>query len=331
MAGPNEIMEASVAVKADLSDLKRIGPEAESELNKAGNAADNAGERIGSAFSRAGEKIEETTSGFRKFSGALSSAVGAITAFTGAATGLAGVLLLLKNRHEAAEEATRKQRSAYNDLIRTVNDYRDEQVKSNEQVEKSTLSVLKAIDAQNGQIERGRLDALAATVTQIEQEKLLEAQIVRTQEAASRASEVDIEAKRKQADAIRELVDLLDQQRISLLPEDQQLQADAERQKRIIEEAFSNIGVNIPDAFVEQALRNVDLITKRQLDAERERQRIADEAQAKREAEADRRNQQRIDQFSRALDSFAGSDFVTTLESIPQILKETNNKLGRLK
>jgi hypothetical protein len=331
MASPNEIAEVSVGVKADLSDLKRVGPEIRETFQDAGNVADNTGERIGGAFERAGKKIEDSTAGIRKFSGALSSTVGAITAVTGAVTGLAGVLLLLKNRHDAAQQASQQQTRAYHDLTRAIQDYEAEAVKSTEQVEESTFRVLRAIDAQNNTIERSRLDALAATVQQIEQEKLLEAQIVRTQQAAEKASKVELEARRTQAAAIRELVELLDQQRISLLPDDQKLKADAERQKRIIEETFSEIGVNLPEGLVDQALRNVDLITEKQLAAERERQRIADEAQAKREAEADRRNAERIRQIQEAMSSITSGDFVATLEAIPRALKEVSTGVRRLK
>lgn len=335
MAGPNEIAKAYVVIEPDLSALKSVGTQVKTELKGAGEAADQAGDQMSSAFERAGKRIEDSTAGIRKFAGALSSTVGVLTAVTGAITGLAGVLLLLKTRQEDAQQKALDAARAYNSLSLAVEEYRNTVVKSGDDVGKSTRDILSSIDSQQKAIGKARADALAATVIQIEQEKLLQAQIAETQAAYERASEADLAAKQRQTNAIQAIVDLLEQQQISLLQDDDKLIAQANRQKRIIEETFSTLGVNLPAGFLDQALRNVDTITQRQIDAERERQRIADEAQAKREAEADRRSQERaqreIETLQRGLDEIANSDFLGTFNGLVQALRDIDSSVGRLK
>lgn len=333
MADPNVIAETKVVIGADISGVKNAIPEVKKELQDAGDAAETTGTRMSGAFGDVGQKIEDSTAGLRKFTGALSSTVGAVTAVTGAITGLAGILLLLKNRHDAAEEAARKQRSAYNDLIESINEYSSTAVTSTKEAEEGFRRVAEAIDAQNGVVERARLDALFATARQVEAEKVLEGQIADTKEAYRLRTEAVVEDARRQAEAIEQISELLETQRISLLPDDQKLQADAERQKRIIQDAFS--GIVLPPNLLEDALANIDRITQKQLEAERERQRIADEAQAAREAEADRRSQERaqreVETIRQGLESITAGEFTTVLESIPRVLQDVSSKLGRLK
>lgn len=233
MADPNVIAETKVVIGADISGVKNAIPEVKKELQDAGDAADVTGTRMSGAFGDVGQKIENSTAGLRKFTGALSSTVGAVTAVTGAFTGLAGILLLLKNRHDAAEESARKQRAAYNDLIETIDDYSTTAVASAKEAEEGFRRVVDAIDAQNGVVERSRLDALFATARQIEAEKVLEGQIGDTREAYRKRSDAVLEDAKRQTEAINQLNELLETQRISLLPDDEKLQADAERQKRI--------------------------------------------------------------------------------------------------
>lgn len=327
-------MEASISIKGDISDLKPTVQEAKREIEGVGDSADKTGQQVGTAFETAGKKIEDSTSGIRKFSGALSSTVGAITAVTGAVTGLVGILLILKNRSEENEAQTRRQNKAFNDLSRAVDEYRETAVTSAEDAEKAFSRVVGAIDAQNGQLERSRLDALFARAKEVEEEKRLQGALLDTQKIYEERSKVIADANSRQIDAVRQLQDLIADQTLSLLPDDQQILAQASRQRQIIEDAFSNLGVAIPDDLLQTALENIDKITQKQLDAERERQRIADEGQAKREAEADRRSQDRVQKEIEALrdglNSITG-DFTTVFNELATGLRDVADATSRLK
>lgn len=332
MTSPNDIMTARIPIEADISDVQKKVPEAKQKIKSLGDESAATGKKIGDSFEDAGERIEKSTAGIRKFTGALSSTVGAITAVTGAATGLAGVLLILKNRHEQAEQAAALQSSAYNELTRTLNDYRNQEVSNIEEAEEAFTRVAKAIDAQNGVIKRSRLDSLFATARQIEEEKRLEAQVNQTKDAYAKRGDAIREDARIQREAIESITSLVENQEISLLPDTEQLKAKAEQQKRVLQETFKNI--ILPEGLLDSALDNIDKITAKQLEAEQQRQRIADDAQRRRDDEADRRSQERaqreIQIITDGLNSLTNSDLITTLEAIPQALRGINNNIGRL-
>lgn len=334
MAGPEEIGKAKITVEADLSGLKPAFSDAKKQVGEVGDAAEDTGQRVGSAFESAGKKIEDSTAGFRKFTGALSSTVGAITAVVGAATGLAGILLILKNRSEENAKEADRQTKAYNTLSRAVDEYRDSVVTSADDAVDAFDKIAGAIDAQNGQLKRSSLDALFARAKEVEEEKRLQGALLDTQKIYEERAKVEAEARQKQIEGIKQLQALIAEQSISILPDDQKLLAQAQRQKQIIEDAFGNLGVVIPEELLQTALENVDKITQKQIDAERERQRIADEGQAKRDAEADRRSQDRvmkeIETLRDGLNSITG-DFTTVFNELASGLRDVADATSRLK
>jgi len=301
----------------------------------AAKASEKTGGSINAVFGKVGETLEKSTSGVRKFVGSLSSTVGVVTGMVGAVTGLIGVLSLLKRSQDAAAEAAKKQSRATNDLIDQLNDYRDAVVTSTKESEEAFRSVVKAIDAQNDVVERSRLDALFLTAKEIKAEKDLEAQIAQTQAVYEERSRVEQEARAKQIEGTNRLNELLEAQRISLLPDDEQLQAQAERQKKIILDTFGGLGVVIDDDLIAEALRNIDRITEKQLEAEREKQRIADEAQRARDAESAAKQiesaQRAAEAFARGLDGIFGADFTTRLDNLTAAVRDGNNAIRRLK
>jgi len=90
----SKVGEARVDVTADTSQLKRGLDEARSDVNQFGTDAEAAGKKAGGAFEDVGSKIDGSTAGARKFSGAISGAVGAATALVGAFTAIVGLVAL---------------------------------------------------------------------------------------------------------------------------------------------------------------------------------------------------------------------------------------------
>jgi hypothetical protein len=320
-------------IEADSSGVKKAVSESSGEFEKLADTSEKSGERVGGALESVGQKMEDSTAGLRKLSGAVSSSVGIFTALTGAVTGLAGVLLLLKNRQDAARESARQQTKAYGDLFRAVQEFESTTFETAKAAEDAYQGILESIDAQNKVVEQSRLNALAATAKQIESEKILEGRFRETTAAMTDRNTV-LDAQRDIYEKIANDVEkLIQDQNISLLPDDEQLKAQAERQKRILIETFG--GVGLPDGLLDEALQNIDRIAERQRAQEQERQRIADEAQARREDEADRRSADRIQReteaITSALNSITSSDFVTRLDSIAQAIKDGNRNIQRLK
>jgi hypothetical protein len=357
MAGPEEIAKAKITIEGDASGAKKATEDVIGDLEGVGDASDNASQRVSGGFAKAGEAIESSTSGVRKFVGALSSVAGVATGLVGIFGLVSGAVLGFKavldklggdGKKDAPLPKTTDLMQKLADSARGVDRAMAEsggfvnlqnRLKDARKELEDAQRVLTFEGRVAGEDTVQRVADAQAEVNQLIQQSN---DLLKTYgESQERAAQQAIDAAKmqeaeitKQADAIRQLQELIAEQTISLLPDDQQILAQATRQRQIIEDAFRNLGVAIPDDLLQTALENVDRITQKQLDAERERQRIADEAQAQREAEADRRSQDRvqreIETLREGLNSITG-DFTTVFNELASGLRDVADSTARLK
>lgn len=333
MAGPEDIAKAKITVEADVSGVKNAVSDAKSEIGSMADDVESSSKRASGALESMGTKIDNSTAGMRKLTGAISGAVGAVTSLISVFGILASVLTTLIALFKRKAERIKELSDNYENLRTQIEDFSlgsaiDEYERFEKQINRNIDSLLE--EDKITKLAAEGLKRLAAEAANVRRER---DQDIESANKRMQRHHEELAAVRALGDAIRELDSLIESQEISLLPPDDQLLADAERQKRLLQDAFSRFA--LPEGLLEEALANVDRITQKQLEAERERQRIADEAQRQREAEADRRSQERaqreVETIRQGLQSITAGEFTTVLQSIPRILQEVSTRLGRLK
>lgn len=333
MAGPEEVLKTKITVEADTSGVKQAVEDVKADVGDMADEVESSSNRASGAFESMGTKIDNSTAGVRKFTGAVSGAVGAVTGLIGVFTTLAGLLgtliVLFKRKAERVEEL----KASYESVQQQINDYSVDPLL--DEYEKFERSANRQIDLL---LEEGKLRELAAE--SLRKQAAEAAELRREADKKAKSDELrkqrereELELVRKRGDIIRQINEATEQQEIELLPTEERIRAEAQRKKDAIRDAFSTIA---PDAeTISNALDAIDKATQKQLNAEIERQRIADEAQARRDNEADRRSQERvqreIDTLREGLESLTGSEFITTLEAIPKALREVSNGVRRIK
>jgi len=98
--GRKKVGEAYVELRADTT---KLGPELEklrSETAKTAKHVEGDTKKIGDGFSDVGVKIENSTAGFRKFSGALSSTIGIFTGIAGSVAVVSGLIIGLSRNFD---------------------------------------------------------------------------------------------------------------------------------------------------------------------------------------------------------------------------------------
>jgi hypothetical protein len=365
MAGPEEIGKAKITVEADTSGIKASMADAKKEVEGVGDAANKSASKVSSSFTRAGEAIESSTSGVRKFVGALSSVAGVATGLLGVLGLVTGAVLALKSGLESLggdgdkDKPLPKAGELLDDLADKASGL--DKALSSSPGFVALLEQIEALETRIASLNRLASGAGSAGVgaggqsildiqdqiskaedelqSKIKQRGDLLEKIARGEERAKEEAEAKLQAEReslaiaqKQESAIKSIQDILSEQGLSLLQDDQQFLAQAERQKAVLEDLFRGLA---PDDLVNQALENVDLILERQLEGERERQRVADEAQRARDAESAARQveaaQRAAQSFADALNGVFGADFTTRLDTIAGAIERNTNGLGRLK
>lgn len=352
---------AAESVNPYISAVENLEDVTESVKSK----TEKTGATMGGAFARAGDQIDGATSGVRKF-------IGSLTSVTGIATGLIGIFGLLSGAvlgfkavldklggdgstdaplpkvGELLDELAKKARGVdealqnspgYVSMLQRIEDTKKELSALNAELARSLTprgvgpgerSV--ALGRQESDIRRD-IKEIQEEIVRLDQQSndILES-ANRKREEAARQERESLELAKKQSEALKSIRDVLSQQGISLLQDDEQLEAQAERQKQIIENLYRGFA---PDELVDEAIENIDRITQKQNDAERERQRIADEAQRARDAESAARlissAEQAAEAFSRGLDGIFGADFTTRLDNLTAAVRDGNNAIRRLK
>jgi hypothetical protein len=366
MADPNEIAKAKVTVEADLSGMKDAVRETVAETEKLGDAADGAGSRVDASFSKAGEKIEESTKGVRKFVGALSSVAGVATGLIGVvglvAGAFAGLLEIFKRLNGGDGEGIAQTRASLQGLFDDVSGANVSaemfpvflQLQDDiEETGKKVVKLRQQIDAAVGLDTETDLvfgiKNLGPRLRDAEQklQSLLaqrEALTRRAREAGEAAGEqmgdAMVDSFRQTVDQRANFLDTIRSQaeslRISLIGDDRErIKAETNLLLEQIDRIRQASGVASDN---EDLTAYIELIRKgeaEKLNALDERIAKEKNADAEREAEKDRRSQERaqreVETIREGLESITAGEFTTVLASIPRVLQEVSSKLGRLK
>ncbi|MBO6739036.1 MAG: hypothetical protein JJ916_04165 [Phycisphaerales bacterium] len=369
MAGPNEVAKAHVTIEGDISGLKESVQDAKKTVNEVGDAADNAGGRVDGAFTKAGEKIEESTKGVRKFVGALSSVAGVATGVIGVIGLVSGALVGMKavlDKLTGGDEGDRKAalpRAA--DLLEDLADKArgaDQAMSQSpgfvalaneiEDLEGSLEKLKRSLDGLNsagsagigagsGSLRERQLtlqkirDVESDLAAKRQQQADLLREIARGEGERAAAAEREAESLQKTSATLEAIKQIGEGLAIDLLPENQQVRANASRQIEQIRKLAEDAGIDLEDFYVRAAIAAIKEKRDRELD-------LLDEMHQKELQNIEKQKQARIaaaiaeadaytERVRQGLESITSGDFVTTLEAIPRALKEVSNGVRRLK
>lgn len=341
MGNQNDIGKARYVIEGDISDVEEKLGKIKSDTEALEGTTDKATTSMGDSFGAVGEKIEGSTTGVRKLAGALSSTVGVVTAVTGAFTSLVGVLLILKNRNDKIAEQQKQITKGYTLLIESLDDYTEAAVTSVDELNRGFDDVIKIIDSQNEVLKRSALEQFATKAQTFRLNNLEKAQQEDLKRLYQERAQTDIEARKSQIQIAQELADLIEDQEISLLPDDEKTAAQAERSKRIIEEKVRSMNVAISEDDLQRALDNVDKIAAKQAEENRknaaEKERLDRERADKELARNIENDKKRAEEFQRAMQAAtdglfgSSSQFTTSLKGLLNEVKKINSNVGNLK
>lgn len=366
MADPNEIAKAKVTIEGDISGLKGAVQDAKKAVKDVGDEADKAGSRVDASFSKAGEKIEESTKGVRKFVGALSSVAGVATGLIGVvgllAGAFAGLSAILKRINGGDEEGIGKTRANLQGLFDDVSGANVSakmfpvflQLQEDiEETGKKVVSLRQQVDAAGGLDTETDLvfgiknlgpklrDAERKLASLLAQREALTRRARDAGEAAGeQMGDAMVSAFRQSVDQRTSFLDTIKSQaesiRVSLIGDDRErIKAETDLLIEQIERISKASGIASDNedltAYIELIRKGEDEKLKA-LDDRIAKEKKADE---EREAEKDRRSQERvqreIEALRQGLESITAGEFTTVLQSIPKILQEVSSRLGRLK
>lgn len=368
MADPNEIAKAKVTIEGDLSGLKGAVRESIDETEKLGDAAEGAGSRVDASFSKAGEKIEESTKGVRKFVGALSSVAGVATGLIGVvgllAGAFAGLSAILKRINGGDDEGIGKTRTNLQGLFDDVSGANVSAemfpvfLQLQEDIEETGKKVVKLRQQVSAALEGGQ-DTETELVFGIKNlgpklrdaERQLGSLLAQREAFTRRAREAGEDAGEQMGDAMvaafrqsveqrSNFLDTIKSQaeslRVSLIGDDRErIKAETDLLLEQIERIRQASGVASDNADLASYIELIRKGEDEKLKALDDRIAKERQADAEREAEKDRRSQERvqreIEALRQGLESITAGEFTTVLQSIPKILQEVSSRLGRLK
>ena len=143
----DEIGRAKIVIEADTEGIKGSISDAKSEVEDLGDAGEVAGEKVGGGFLNAGEQIDKSTEGIRKFQGAISGAIGAVTGLVAIGTTLVGVLVAIASKSKKAKEESFALAAAYHDIEQSINDYNKSQGRTLDTDREQYFATLRQIEA----------------------------------------------------------------------------------------------------------------------------------------------------------------------------------------
>lgn len=334
MTTSNEIGKAKITVEADISGLKRDAADARKEVESVGDAGAKAGAQIGSAFESAGTAIESKTIGIRKFTGAISSAVGAVTGLIGVVGTAVAAITLLSRIFGEAKDKGEEFAKEMNSIAEAIEDYDkaanpDLNLRRRHDLE-DQIRASKHLSSFRKQQALEEVRDIAARNKYLDELQKREDMRLKSLEA-QRDVLAQIEERRRAT--VESLLDVADANRISLLPTDEQIKANAEKQKQALIDAAEAASLEASSQTVKLALDSIDQLAQKQIDAVREQERLKDEAQAKRDAASAKRlkdaAERAAEAFSERLNATAGQNLTTRLDTIVARFDELISVNGR--
>ena len=364
MPGPETIGEVEIKVGANTSGLKASISDAKKEVEEVGDAAEKTSGKVSGAFTRAGEAIETSTSGVRKFVGALSSVAGVATGLVGVFGLVSGAVLGFKSILESLggdgdrDKPLPKAADLLDDLADKARGL--DKALSSSPGFVALLDEIEALETRIASLNRIASGAGSAGVgaggqnildiqdqiskaedelqIKIKQRGDLLENVARAEEEAEREAErarAEEESIKKRAASLESLEKIAEGLSISLLEEDEQIIANAELQIKELKRIAKEGGIDSDDFILRAAITAVEEIREKNLETVREQERIKDDAQRARDAESAAKQiesaQRAAEAFARGLDGIFGADFTTRLDNLTAAVRDGNNAIRRLK
>lgn len=361
MTSSNEIGKVKITVEADTDNAREGLKGVVADAKNAGEEADRSASKMNRAFSGVGETLEKVQSSLGKIliPAAVLGTISAMVVKLQAARSESKAFL------EGLEDAADQMEVLRSDLLRDKAGILDPETESIEAIYKRSIELQQQINKElDGEIERRRAARQASSTTaffkelasgKTADELAAEAakQIARIDKATTEAviarrqlndrnSKRDAE-RRIEEDAERlekftsQLSQLLSSQEIDILPDDEKIKANADRQKSALIEAAEDANVKIEDKKLQTVLANIDAAADRQIQKNADIERAKQEEQDRRAKEsADRQAkaiasalERELASVTQALFGTGGNNITTNMQTIVKELKEVSNAIGR--
>jgi len=355
---------AADAVNPYISSIEDL----EDVTTDAAKASEKTGGSINAVFGKVGETLEKSTSGVRKFVGSLSSVAGVATGLisvfglvSGAVLGFKSILesiggdgdkdkplpkvgeLLedLANKARGVDDALQNS-PGYVQTLSRIKEAKEELTALNAELARSTTP--RGVGPGERSISLGRqeyevrldIENTKRKIVELEQQSndILKTAIDKREEAKKQEQDA-LDIAKKRAASLESLGKIAEGLSISLLPEDEQIRANAELQIEQLKRIAKEGGIDSDDFILRAAITAVEEIREKNLEAIREQERIKDEAQRARDAESAAKQiesaQRAAEAFARGLDGIFGADFTTRLDNLTAAVRDGNNAIRRLK
>lgn len=345
------ISEVSVGVRADLSglrdDMATVREEVVAELDH----LEKTGETTGDPFRGARKGAVSTGDELRKLSSVVTSTAGVFTGLVGVGGLVVGVFVSIGKAMLESARSAKETNERYLELTNTIQKIDPGSAVANldnlsitqselrDRISESNLTMERQIelyDLLDDAAEKARkasrsdhYDKLAASARGAAADFKVLAESLTTQIEVN-PFKIEEAEYLKTVDRINDMSERLDKARKSIIFSDPQefarltaLQQDLEKSARKAADELNE--------------RNLQALTERlqnETVAIREQERLKDEAQASREAEADRRSQERIRRETEAIRESLNSisaDYTTLINNLTGATRDVANALGRLK
>lgn len=355
-----EIGNVKYTVEADISGIKEGISDAKAEVESLGDSTESVEKSVSGSFSKIGESIESSTAGLRKFVGAIGSTLGIVTGLAAAVGFAVSVFQKLKTKMD--ELATPQTGS-----IDSLNTRLEELVRilsgASVAADRFPIVVKLEEDLKNAteRIDEIRADlaylddAIVPTITGAINRRKLTEELDELQEISLSArkqldefrgqarellSTESIELETQKAEKfIKTLEGIVLDQEISILPADEQIKANADKQKSALIAAAKEANVQIEDEKLQLVLKNIDEAAKRQVMKNEEVERKKQEERERRDKEsAEKAAKAQADALERALapviaglTSSFGTGFTTQLNRITTEIQTATDEIRKVK
>lgn len=313
---PEEIGKVKYTVEADVSGVKKGLNEAKSDMQDFGNEAQASGEKASGAMSGVGDAAESVSS-------KLSKATGIVAAFAAAVTGVV-------NAYKAIAEYVRNGETLaelFTADLDTVGATEASLDKINTRIQE--------VGSELARKEEGGIGSLLGrSKKQIEEE--YESLLRRQRSISDQVRRQRQRELKEVADQFKDQAESLSEEvSLSMLPEDRQIIAAAEKQRDALIKASVDAGIESNNAELQMALAWIDEKTKYELKkhaeslAERERREIQSaDRQAKALAAAIRRE---LEGAADALFGTGGNSITTRMDTLVNELRQIKDDMGALR
>ena len=363
MSGIDEIGKAKITVEADISHVKDSMEDIGLEAENAATKVDSSSKKMKRSLSGVGETLEKLQSGLGKI--LIPAAVlGTVSAMV---TRLQAARKESKDFVDDLKSAAKQMEVFRSDLLKERAGILDPETESVEEIYKRSIALQDQINEKlQVEIERRKAarqasstvaffqeiasgktadDLVAEASRQIAAIDKATSEAVKLRRELNKTAEEERVATQKAADkerleALKNKIDEISkEQELSLLPDDERIRANAEKQKNALIKAAEEANLEVENAKLQLVLENIDKAAERQIqkNEEIERKRAEDKEKRDREA-AERTAKAAADAMERAmapviasLTSSMGTSFTTQLSGISNQIDDAVRELRKVK